>query len=200
MAAWSTSPAGSGSDSSKIALEKRERELVAAVAAGDHDAMLALHDEYYPRLFRFLHRLCGDHGVTEELVNDVMFAVWRGAGRFRGASKVSTWILGIAYRLCMKRLRRRKLRQMLRLEGREPAIDEARSIESRDLVEKALARLTVDQRVIIEFVLYLGLTYREVAELLECPVNTAKTRVFNARRRLCGLLEEMGYRGEVDRD
>ena len=150
--------------------DPRDRRLLASIALADRDAMLALHDDYYPKLFRFLHRLTHDHGVTEELVNDVMMVVWRDAGRFRGASKVSTWILGIAYRLALKRLRRRKLRQMLRLDGREPFYEQQSGMEASELCEKALRQLSPEHRLMIEYVLYLGLSYSEVAEIAQCPV------------------------------
>ena len=170
-------------------------ELLQRVSDGDEAAIAAVHERYYPRLFRFLHRLTGDYSLAEEVANDVLVAVWRNAGNFRGASKVSTWLLGVAYRLGLKRLRRRRLRNMLRLGGEEPGIDPRTVMESADLIETALKRLSTRDRMMVELVLYLGLTYREVAEVVDCPVNTAKTRVYNARLRLRRILAELGYNG-----
>ena len=172
--------------------------LLRAVAAGDEAAIVALHDRYYPRLFRFLHRLTGDYALAEEVANDVMVAAWRGADSFRGRSKASTWLLGVAYRLGLKRLRRRRLRTMFRIGSEDAGVDQRGAMEAADLVATALKRLSINDRMMIELVLYLGLTYREVAEVVDCPVNTAKTRVHNARRRLQAILAELGYHGRGD--
>lgn len=177
-------------------LDAHDRALLESVAAGDREAITDLYNLYFPRLFSFLYRLSRDFCLTEEVVNDVMLIVWRDADKFRGSSKVSTWILGIGYRQCVKRLKKRRLPQASRREIREFQFDGCETVELDDVIAKAFAALSPEQRMMIESVLYLGMTYREVAEMAGCPVNTAKTRVHHARKKLKATLMEMGF---VDR-
>ena len=174
-------------------LDSHDRELLKGVAAGDPDAVTEIYHLYFPRLFRFLYRLSRDFGLTEEVVNDVMVVVWRDADKFRGSSKVSTWILGIGYRQCIKRLRKQRLPQVDKPEIHEPQVDAFGAVELHEVLAKALAELSPEHRMMIESVLYLGMTYREVAEIADCPVNTAKTRVHNARKKLRVTLRRLGY-------
>jgi len=161
---------------------------------GDRAAFAKLYNRYYSRLFRFLHRMCRDYGLAEEGVNDAMLVVWRTADSFRGSSKVSTWILGIGYRQCLKKLRKRRIPRVDEPKHFEVAANNSDSVELNELITTALRELTAEHRMMIESVLYLGMTYREVAELAGCPVNTAKTRVHAARKRLRVILMDMGYR------
>src|SRR5215470_11415223 len=80
--------------------------LLGRVAEGDRDAFRRLYAHYHRRLHRFLMRLTRERPLTEEVINDTMMVVWQHAGDFRGASRVSTWILGIAYRRALKTLER----------------------------------------------------------------------------------------------
>jgi RNA polymerase sigma-70 factor (ECF subfamily) len=178
---------------SKQPLDTHERRLLTSIAGGDQDAIVELYNLYFPRLFRFLYRLSHDYGLTEEVANDVMLVVWRSADKFRGASKVSTWIFGIGYRQYMKRLRKRRLPQVGRNEVPEAQFHDCDRVELDDMIAKALAELSPEHRMMIEAVLYLGMTYREVAEIAGCPVNTAKTRVHNARKKLKVALTNLGY-------
>ncbi len=85
--------------------EERERALLARIAAHDSAAMKELYLLYHRRLARFLMRLTTRYELAEEIINDTFWVVWQHAGDFRGASRVSTWILGIAYRRGLKTLR-----------------------------------------------------------------------------------------------
>lgn len=178
---------------SKQLPDTHERRLLTSIAGGDQDAIVELYNLYFPRLFRFLYRLSHDYSLTEEVANDVMLVVWRSADKFRGASKVSTWILGIGYRQYMKRLRKRRLPQVGLHESPEARFHDCDTVELDDMIAKALAELSPEHRMMIEAVLYLGMTYREVAEIAGCPVNTAKTRVHNARKKLKVALTNLGY-------
>lgn len=173
--------------------DARDRQLLKSVAAGDREAITDLYNLYFPRLFSFLYRLSPDYCLTEEVVNDVMLIVWRDADKFRGSSKVSTWILGIGYRQCLKRLRKRRLPQANTREICESQFDGCETVELDDVIAKAFEALSPEHRMMIESVLYLGMTYQEVAEMAGCPVNTAKSRVHHARKKLRATLVRMGY-------
>ena len=122
--------------------------------------------------------------AADELVNDIMLAVWRSDGKFSCDSKPSTWIFGIAYRQALKRLSRKQLSIASHLDVDQLAGAESTAVEQEDWVRHGLETLPAAQRLSMELVFYLGLSYEEVAAVTECPVNTVKTRMFHARRKL----------------
>jgi RNA polymerase sigma-70 factor, ECF subfamily len=176
--------------------DAHERDLLRRTAACDREAFATLYQAYYRRLARFLTRLTRHHDVAEEIINDTMWVVWQHAADFRGSSRVSTWIMGIAYRRALKTFRRASL-QVVAVELGEA--DEVRSdagaemdgADRDELVARALAALPLEQRLVVEFTYYLGHSCAEIAEIMDCPVNTVKTRMFHARRKLRTLLPEL---------
>lgn len=171
-----------------------ERALLRRVSAGDRDAFRDLYLRYHRRLARFLARLTREREDAEEVINDTLWIVWQRAADFRGASRVSTWIMGIAYRRALKLIRRAathaRVMVLEQVDG-ESATDDAQEMTSnRQLVEHALATLPLEQRLVLEFTYYLDHSCEEIAEIMECPVNTVKTRMFHARRKLRTLLSE----------
>ena len=175
--------------------DAQEALLIASIADGNRDALSRLYLNYQPRLFKFVYRLTGSYSAADELVNDVLLVVWNKALSFRGDSRVSTWIFGIAYRLTMRRVSRRQVRliQARKAADEEPCHEPA--LETEDLVTHALAKLPVAHRITVILVFYFGLTYEETARITGCPVNTVKTRMYHARRKLkdaVGSLAEPG--------
>jgi RNA polymerase sigma-70 factor (ECF subfamily) len=171
-----------------------ERQLIERISRGDRDAFRDLYLRYHRRLARFLTRLTHRYEDAEEIINDTLWIVWQRAGDFRGASRVSTWIMGIAYRRALKMIRRAATHERamtLEVTEDEAAVsDEAHAIEQRQLLERALAQLPLEQRLVLEFSYYLDHSCEEIGEIMECPVNTVKTRMFNARRKLRTILAE----------
>src|ERR1700677_2871430 len=86
--------------------DRLDRELLRLVAAQDSNALQHLYMEYHRRLLQFLSRLSSQRDALEEAINDTFWIVWRKAEEFRGDSRVSTWIMGIAWRCALKALRR----------------------------------------------------------------------------------------------
>src|SRR5580698_10876039 len=86
--------------------DRLDRELLRLVAAQDSRALEHLYLEYHRRLLQFLSRLSSRREALEEAINDTFWIVWQKAREFRGGSRVSTWIMGIAWRCAMKALRR----------------------------------------------------------------------------------------------
>ncbi len=163
-----------------------EHELLQRIAQRDQAALERLYVSYYPRLARFILRVTRDVELGREVINDVFLVVWRSAHRFRGDSSVSTWIFGIAYRRALKSARRERA-------GASSSADAAHAdveLHTGSLdVESGLARLSHEQRATVELAYYFGYSYREIAEIMSCPENTVKTRMFHARRALKNLLE-----------
>jgi RNA polymerase sigma factor (sigma-70 family) len=134
---------------------------------------------------------------VEEVLNDVMLAIWKGAASFDGRSRPSTWIFGIAYHKALKALARQPREADEETERPEPVDwEEPESLAVRrelaTVLGRALGALSPDQRAVVELTYYYGLAYQEISEIVGCPVNTVKTRMFHARRRLKELLPGLG--------
>ena len=170
-----------------------EFALIDRIAKGDGDAFESLYHCYYPRLRRFLERMMRRPQLVEEILNDTMLVVWRKAHTYNLHSKVSTWIFAIAFRKALKALKRvDDTVDFDPEEGVSPAKsepeDELMQQELRVLLSHATTGLSAEQRAVIELTYYHGYAYREIAEIMGCPVGTVKTRMFRARRRLKALL------------
>ncbi|HNR91496.1 MAG TPA: sigma-70 family RNA polymerase sigma factor [Dokdonella sp.] len=169
--------------------DTRDFAWLAAVARGDRVAFERLYLHHHPRLARFIVRQSGRHDLVDEIVNEAFWIVWSQAARFRGESKPSTWIIGIAWRCLMKSLRRPAAwAASERAErGFDDAVadvtDDARR-DLRDWLHAGLALLPPDQRATIELAYFLGQSCEEIATIMECPVGTVKARLFHARVRL----------------
>ena len=166
-----------------------ENELLDRVRARDMHAFERLYRIYQPRLARFLFSLVQRPQLVEEVLNDTMMVVWDTAGNFRGGSKLSTWVFSIAYRKAMKA----KMRWPDPVEeqpfdprvSNDPGPDEELEHQRlHDALMKAMNELSADHRAVVDLTYFHGLGYREIAEIMHCPVDTVKTRMFHARRRL----------------
>jgi RNA polymerase sigma-70 factor (ECF subfamily) len=166
-----------------------ERELLERVKAHDVDAFEKLYRIYQPRLSRFVSNLVKRPHIVEEVLNDTMMVMWQTAGSFRGTSKLSTWLFAIAYRKALKARMRwpdpvEDDKEDLRISNDPmPDADLERSRIHGALVG-AMASLSAEQRAVVDLTYFHGLGYREIADILSCPVDTVKTRMFHARRRL----------------
>lgn len=170
-----------------------EADLLGRVAAGDRHAFEILYRAYFPRLTRFLHRMTRSAPLIEELVNDTMLVVWQKAASFDGSCKVSTWVFAIAYRKACKGLHGldEPLESSADACAGEASWQPEWQFEQLSLshaVDAALAALPLEQRAAFQLTFYHDMAYAEIAAIMECPVNTVKTRLFHARRRLAVLL------------
>lgn len=167
--------------------EDGDRRLLAKVAARDREAFRELYIIYHRRLARFLVRLTRRYELAEEIINDTLWVVWRKAAEFRGDSRVSTWIMGIAYRRALKTLRARgnQVLDTVPIEN-EPLVapDELGEAETGEWILLAMQQLPTEQRLAVEFAYGYGHSCEEIALIMDCPVNTVKTRLFHAREKL----------------
>lgn len=172
--------------------------LLKRVAVKDREAFEELYRNFYPQLTRFLTRLICRQEMVEELVNDTLFVVWEKAGDFQGRSKVSTWIIGIAYLKGIKALDRLKMMPeqqaapMKEIEELEADNSQIKKLGTRDWLRSGLNQISPEQRSVVELTYFFGCSYLEIAGIMDCPVNTVKTRMFHARRRLEKLLPVLG--------
>ena len=171
-----------------------EASLVGRIAAGDRHAFEALYRAYFPRLARFLNRMTRSSTLIEEIINDTLLVVWQKAGTFDGSSKVSTWIFAIAYRRACKALNAQD-EPVEAPDDEQAGLDADRpewqfeQLRLAQAVDAALASLPLAQRTAFQLTFYHDMAYTDIADIMECPVNTIKTRLFHARKRLATLLE-----------
>ena len=166
-----------------------ELELLERIRQGDRAAFERLYKLYHPRLTRFLMNLVHRPALVEEVLNDTMMVVWERPHSFKGASKLSTWIFAIAYRKVMKGLRRQDeaiedKEQDQRASSALDPEEEAGKHRLHQLLMEAMAQLSPAHRAVIDLTYFHDLLYQDIAEILDCPVDTVKTRMFYARRHL----------------
>jgi len=180
-----TRPAASSSDEAEL-------ELIRRIRLRDRAALRDLYLIYHRRLSRFLVRVTRRSDVAEEVINDTLLVVWNSAERFRGDSRVSTWIVGIAYRRALKAIRRRSF-EVLELAAGEAVADAdvLQSCETQEWIEEAMRELPIEQRLCLELAYMMGHSCEEIAGITSCSVNTVKTRLFHARRKLATLLPRL---------
>jgi RNA polymerase sigma-70 factor (ECF subfamily) len=193
--------------------EANERALIDRIVVADLAAFDLLYRAYHPRLTRFIGRMTHRPALVGEALNDTMLVVWQKAGTFNGSSKVSTWVFGIAYRIALKALSRLDEpmadvpEDVATAAEHDPAAGRGTPDDSGDSagnapnpehaasaaqrrrgLERALLQLTPEHRAVVDLTYFHGLSYAEIAEVESCPVDTVKTRMFYARRRLKALL------------
>ena len=153
-----------------------------------------LYRAYHPRLTRFLERLTRRPGLVGELLNDTMLVVWNRAGTYNGRCQVSTWIFAIAYRTALKALRDQD--EPVESDAGDEVSSEDPGPEQQLMADqiraqlfRGLEALSAEQRSVLVLTYFHDLPYNEIARIVDCPVDTVKTRVFHGRRRLRALLQ-----------
>jgi len=171
-----------------------ERELIAKIAKKDQNAFQTFFYIYKNRLYYYFYKLLENQEDAEELTMETFFRIYRNAGTFRGESKVSSWVFGIARRVCLEHLKE-KNRSIKTLEIYEgDAVSEGSPInEDVELVRKAIEKLAPYEREVLFLAYYEELPYEDIAKVLDIPVGTVKSRVFNAKAKLKRIIEEMSH-------
>lgn len=168
--------------------ERELRALLEQVAQGDKAAFRALYHALYAPLSRHLYRLTQRLDDVEDLLNEVMWVVWENAGSFRGDARVRTWVLGIAT-LKSRHWWHRQRRDRELARQFDPGDEAAPMTSDTDDLARGLARLSAEQRESVELAYYFGYSCDEIAQLMECPAGTVKTRLHHARKRLRKILK-----------
>lgn len=170
-----------------------EGTLVMRVATGDTHAFEALYHLYEKRVYHYICTFVRDQSLAEEVVGEVMLAVWRGACGFAGQSRVSTWIFGIARHKALDAVRRsgRPNHTAITIDdlpdlpsAQETPIEGIQREQLGAVMRQALSALSADHQEILRLVFYEELPYEDIALLLNIPENTVKTRVFYAKQQL----------------
>jgi RNA polymerase sigma-70 factor, ECF subfamily len=191
-------PAAASNRCSGEAQATSDEALIERIVAGDASAMRALFGRHQVRVYRFLLRLVGDPATAEDLVSEVFLQVWRKAAGFEGRSQVCTWLLAIARHKALSTMRRQvhdQLDERAAAAIPDPADDPETAMQRAGraaLLRGCLMQLSAAHREVIDLVYYHERTIEDVAGIIGVPVNTVKTRMFHARKRLAQLLASAG--------
>jgi RNA polymerase sigma-70 factor (ECF subfamily) len=168
--------------------------LVERIAAGNKLAMQALFARHRTSVYRWLLRFVSNETLAEDLLSEVFLDVWRQAGHFQCRSSVSTWLLSIARHKALSARRRRiegaELDEKIEATIAHPANDPELALQEKDrseLVRRALMRLSIEHRGVIDLV-YYHRSRSMMAHILDIPPATIKTRMFYARKKLAELV------------
>lgn len=171
------------------------QELLRRIAQHDEKALRELHRHLGRRIYAFALNRLHDPDESEAIVSDTLYEVWKNPTRFRGESRFSTWVLGIARYKILTQIRSRGPEHD-ELDEQMPA-DDLGSFElvaereRRAWVLQCMERLSATHRECLHLVFYEGLSLAEIAQIQDCPENTVKTRLFHARLKIKGCLERM---------
>jgi len=163
-----------------------DEDLLGLVREGDPRAFEAVYDRHSRVAFSLAFRLLGDRVAAEDLVQDAFLAVWRGADRYApGLGSVRTWVLSIVHHRGIDRLRsaaaalRRELalQQEARVDPEESTEDRAVAGAMRPVLRQGLDALPDDQERVVRLAYFGGFTHHEIADMLELPLGTVKSRL-----------------------
>lgn len=158
--------------------------LVTRARAGRVDAFEELVRRHRDRVYRVALRMLGDEREAEDAAQDALLQAWRSLDRFRGDSAFSTWLHRITVNRCLNVLRARRPTEPIATEPESPAPSTETTVESRlrlDDVRRAILELTPEQRAPLVLRELEGLTYEELAEVLDISVSAVKSRLHRAR-------------------
>lgn len=175
-------------------IEEVNLALLQRCRRNDPDACNEFFAKYNRRIFNTAYRILGEESSAEDALQETLLNVYRGLASFRGDSKISTWISRITINVCLGMLRKGKNRQFVDLEDDSakdlpadstPYIDplEYASVEElRSLVQETFRRMTDKQGVVVRLHDMDGHTIQEIAQIIDCPVGTVKSRLFYGRQ------------------
>ena len=173
-----------------------ERELVERCRSGDEHAFQELVDRYKDLVFALIARTVQDRSRAEDLAQDVFLRIHRGLPYFRGEARLSTWIYRIVANVCLQDHGRppgRRCRSTTsgRAAQATPSAPDRQfgDLELRDRLEKAIARLPANYRLLIAAHYLKGVQYEGLAEALQLPLGTVKTQLYRAKQQLRRMLE-----------
>lgn len=180
-----------------------DHDLLREIAAGSGEALGLFYDRHASMALGLLCRMLGDRNEAEEVLQEVFLQVWRSAGRYDAArSSPRGWLLLLARSRALDRHRGTVARRRREEEAARSSAAQAvaplgtRRLEhgeSRRRIGSALDRLPPEQRRVIELSFYEGLTQTQIAEALNAPLGTVKSRALLAMRKLRQLLGEEGF-------
>ena len=168
-------------------------DLIRRMQAGDDDAVRDLYAQYGQRLYAYALRLTDDPATAEDVTQNTLVTAWRTAHTFRAEGRLIAWLLGIVHHTAMKAIRNRTnylgdvAEETIREEQPSPE-EQAQVKDERRWVRQGMQSLSPEHRAVLELIFYQELSLNEVAQVLNIPVGTVKSRLSYARTHLRGML------------
>ncbi|OGR64416.1 MAG: hypothetical protein A2X31_03735 [Elusimicrobia bacterium GWB2_63_22] len=192
----------------KNGLAGLEKALVARFQGGDTAAFSGLADLYKDRLHQFILCLLGPDREAEDIAQEAFVQIYKSLPSFRGTSGFGTWAYAVTRNVCRRRLRERGRDAVLFTEERETAADDVpqsgptqelalESAETRALIRAEIAALSPVHRSVIFLSCWERLSYAEMAEALEIPVGTVRSRLHNALAALAARLKVLAEEEKI---
>jgi RNA polymerase sigma-70 factor, ECF subfamily len=168
-----------------------EQALIERCRTGDDIAFGELVERYKHLVYGMVWRLTTDRSQVDDLAQDVFLKIYRGLPYFRGEARLSTWIFRIVSNVCSQARARRPAERVGVSSVAEPGRHDTAfaDLELRDRLNKAIAQLPEQYRLLIAAHYLDGVQYEALAETLDIPVGTVKTHLYRAKRRLRELLQ-----------
>ena len=173
--------------------------LISRARGGDREAFGALVEQYRDNVYRLAYRMCGNAYDADEAAQEAFVAAWRALPNFRGDAKFSTWLYRLTTNAAIDVMRREKRHQTVGNGEMVDLADDADSpqetverTEQQEAVQKALATLSEEYREVLLLRYMEELDYAEIAEVLQLPSGTVKSRINRAKAALKAALLKSG--------
>ena len=173
--------------------------LISRARGGDREAFGALVEQYRDNVYRLAYRMCGNAYDADEAAQEAFVAAWRALSNFRGDAKFSTWLYRLTTNAAIDVMRREKRHQTVGDGEMVDLADDADSpqetverTEQQEAVQKALATLSEEYREVLLLRYMEELDYAEIAEVLQLPSGTVKSRINRAKAALKTALLKSG--------
>lgn len=184
-------------DVQSVMLTTKERKLIQSIRKGNTRAFSELVNRYKDLVYTLALRMLGNRVEAEEVSQDTFIKVFNSLERFKGDSKISTWIYRIAYNASLDRIRLRKSRTFLDVGDMEDfiftemdtALDKMVREERGRLVGQCLAKLPSEDAGLLTLFYFEEKSLLEIEHILNVPVSSLKVRLFRARKKLAAVLE-----------
>jgi RNA polymerase sigma-70 factor (ECF subfamily) len=186
---------------------EEERALIERIVSGETQAFELLVREHHRRILGLCLSLVRDTALAEDAAQESFLRAYNALGDFENRSSFSTWLSRIAANLCLELLRREGRRREESLDAltenfgdaapalpREPQ-NAARDLENRDMAQRLLARLAPESRLAVTLCEVQGFSYEEIAEVMDCTLDSVKARLRRARLEMIAEMRRLEGRG-----
>lgn len=189
-----------------LSTEFSDEELLTRISRQDLQAYETLYDRHARPLYGLILRMIKDHQLAEELLQEIFWQVWRNAHQYQGSGVAAAWLFRIARNRCLDELRRQRVRpsraalDIAEIEEQHnlqsqagPAESQPETVFNRNRIHEALNDIPPDQRICLEWAYFDGYTQREIAEIMNLPIGTVKSRMRIGLEKLERLLRSAGF-------
>jgi RNA polymerase sigma-70 factor (ECF subfamily) len=182
-------------------------EAVRRFLDGDEEAFNHIVKRWEKKIYNLAWRMLGNREDAQDIVQETFLSVFKSAGGLRDPGSFATWLYRIALNHCRARRRNRVTELYSIASASDPTVKEElfpaavsstrhgrETVETLDIIRKALAGLNEDHRIAIVLKEYIGLTLEELANVMDCPLSTAKSRLYHGLRGVQRNLKRMGVK------